>query len=930
MAGVRNREKWWRGVLEDVGVDARLWAKGADGERVMVDGRLVAADPVVDALLKALRALAFAFYKRSGAISTGQKLNMAVNRAAFVEVFRVEQDARPWAQLARTAHLMRLARRCMLYIDAANGDEEEKTNVDWQKELNEAREKRIERLVAWRQVFGEEELKGMDGEEARELLTLLEYSLKQSELCNMSGDELAEEEIAETKAVVEMLKRLGDVNVPDCFVPGYEVTVTGFITEIRGDDLVDAVWRDAEVSVRAAKVSDDAQTGAEGFSEEEVLRRSKVLSDLHHPNIAKFFAASHVGKLRFELYEKMVGAELVTERIQDRWNIWRSCALVLHYLLERGMSYDNFSRGKVFKAHSQKKFVLLGTGISSNESTDPSVIPERFVANMKAFAEMIVEDVGRMFGEDTKAALVSSAESPPPRSVEEHTWKILQLFCSSCLSEETAPSQALFALEEIVRKADMYPDALQNIDQSIASVEAVIDYKPFNHVFKPLGEMVSALKDLCESPSSRSSLSYPNDLLVYKSLLSTYDHLDELPPPISPLVLEAFRDILNRFFLLLDHPERGRVSALEFANTRFVMLNDLESIGHALNYDGSVSFDTLMGWRAEFCKNYIQQLKEQEAECSQEVAVIQHFEATKRAGYYVGSSREPEPEEKVILQPWFIPPYEVGYNLQDSSSMGKGAFGIVKRGKWFHTEVIVKRVNVVNPLKPSDSVISTPIEVFEREANLWFSLAHPGVVKMYGASNLKSNMLFICELASQGNLMNFLHPDNVETGASEPPSDRSMWLWRCIYDAALALEYLHARGIIHRDLKGDNILVREDFKALLTDFGLSAPSGIDVTVEKGAQHWKSPEVFHNQVPTAASDVFSFAMCIIQAKTGEFPWRSLPGGAVAFHVKKGKLPEWCKETFKPSEWSLLEHMMCFEPKQRLTMSVVALRIKQLEA
>uniref|UniRef100_H3G5S0 non-specific serine/threonine protein kinase n=1 Tax=Phytophthora ramorum TaxID=164328 RepID=H3G5S0_PHYRM len=89
--------------------------------------------------------------------------------------------------------------------------------------------------------------------------------------------------------------------------------------------------------------------------------------------------------------------------------------------------------------------------------------------------------------------------------------------------------------------------------------------------------------------------------------------------------------------------------------------------------------------------------------------------------------------------------------------------------------------------------------------------------------------------------------------------------------AAIGLQYLHEMGVIHGDLKCDNILVGSDGLAKLTDFGLStiesdASYGNDELSKKpvtAAVWWTAPEVLRGEMVTFASDIYAFGMCILE-------------------------------------------------------------------
>jgi serine/threonine protein kinase len=111
---------------------------------------------------------------------------------------------------------------------------------------------------------------------------------------------------------------------------------------------------------------------------------------------------------------------------------------------------------------------------------------------------------------------------------------------------------------------------------------------------------------------------------------------------------------------------------------------------------------------------------------------------------------------------------------------------------------------------------------------------------------------------------------------------------------------------VHADLKCNNILIGDDGLAKLTDFGLSVlkttapsdePEAEADNPAVGAVRWKAPEVLRGERATLASDVYSFAMCILEAVSGKYPWGMLiPDAAVAVHVVKRKAipsrPERC--------------------------------------
>ncbi|GMF30003.1 unnamed protein product [Phytophthora fragariaefolia] len=211
--------------------------------------------------------------------------------------------------------------------------------------------------------------------------------------------------------------------------------------------------------------------------------------------------------------------------------------------------------------------------------------------------------------------------------------------------------------------------------------------------------------------------------------------------------------------------------------------------------------------------------------------------------------------------------------------------------------------------------------MFRREVDIWFGFSHPHVVRLFGACHV-GRPFFVCEFATNGTLVRYLR---------ENPHE----LWSKLHEAALGVQYLHARGVVHGDLKGNNIVIGSDMKAKVTDFGLSSIASSKTEVQvSGAWNWVAPECLldDSQRPTFASDVYSLGMCIVEVlrvveavKAGKDPRYCLPWllrdiNAVKYHATCGKLPS-RPRMCEVREWSLVERMCVLDPEKRLKISTV---------
>lgn len=272
---------------------------------------------------------------------------------------------------------------------------------------------------------------------------------------------------------------------------------------------------------------------------------------------------------------------------------------------------------------------------------------------------------------------------------------------------------------------------------------------------------------------------------------------------------------------------------------------------------------------------------------------------------YYGSSAAASISSTSDTPSWYLPLRELIFS-QSSDKIGEGAFGAVYKGVWLDTPIVVKFMGYKD-----DSEIST--KLFLHEVQVWHRLNHPHIVKLYGACHVDKRY-FVCEYAPNGDLSGFVKND----------SNRHL-LWKRLYEVALSLEYLHGLNIAHNDLKCDNVLIGIDGKAKLIDFGLSAILNeaevmIDVK-QMGAVHWKSPEYLVGGRPSLASDVYSFAMCILETVTDDVPWgRNMLAGVVKYYVKKGNIPT-RPEQLSDKQWNLVELMTKSDPSERVNMAFV---------
>jgi predicted Ser/Thr protein kinase len=156
---------------------------------------------------------------------------------------------------------------------------------------------------------------------------------------------------------------------------------------------------------------------------------------------------------------------------------------------------------------------------------------------------------------------------------------------------------------------------------------------------------------------------------------------------------------------------------------------------------------------------------------------------------------------------------------------------------------------------------------FRREAMLQAALEHPNIVSVYEAGDSEEG-LFIAMRLVRGSDLKQLSEDG------SLPATRALDI---LGQAAAALDAAHAAGLVHRDVKPQNILVDGDNHAFLADFGLTKDAGergLTLTgAYTGSLDYAAPEQIRGEAAGAGADLYAFAAVLYEALTGEvaFPY-----------------------------------------------------------
>ena len=174
-------------------------------------------------------------------------------------------------------------------------------------------------------------------------------------------------------------------------------------------------------------------------------------------------------------------------------------------------------------------------------------------------------------------------------------------------------------------------------------------------------------------------------------------------------------------------------------------------------------------------------------------------------------------------------------------------------------------------------------DLFTNEARILASLAHPSVVRFYGIVDVGSTSAIAMEFVRGENLATLIERKAKEAAVKQAKSpgvrvlpcltfDRA---WHYFQQLLGALAATHAIGIVHRDVKPDNVLLRVDGVAKLTDFGIARiPQSISAATGNmiaGTVAYMSPEQIQGKALDGRSDLYSAGCVLFELLTGRLPF-----------------------------------------------------------
>ncbi|XP_019091579.1 PREDICTED: mitogen-activated protein kinase kinase kinase ANP1-like isoform X2 [Camelina sativa] len=200
--------------------------------------------------------------------------------------------------------------------------------------------------------------------------------------------------------------------------------------------------------------------------------------------------------------------------------------------------------------------------------------------------------------------------------------------------------------------------------------------------------------------------------------------------------------------------------------------------------------------------------------------------------------------------------------------IGRGAFGTVYMGMNLDSgELLAVKQVLIAANCASKEKTQAHIQELEEEVKLLKNLSHPNIVRYLGTVREDDTLNILLEFVPGGSISSLL-----EKFGPFPESVVRTYTRQLL----LGLEYLHNHAIMHRDIKGSNILVDNKGCIKLADFGASKQVAELATITgaksmKGTPYWMAPEVILQTGHSFSADIWSVGCTVIEMVTGKAPW-----------------------------------------------------------
>lgn len=269
-----------------------------------------------------------------------------------------------------------------------------------------------------------------------------------------------------------------------------------------------------------------------------------------------------------------------------------------------------------------------------------------------------------------------------------------------------------------------------------------------------------------------------------------------------------------------------------------------------------------------------------------------------------------------LMSEWVIPFEELDITW---NPLGAGRFGKVYRGHW-HGEVAVKIIEIENPTEEQ-------LNAFKFQVGTFRKTRHENVVLFMGACMDPPKLAIITSMCRGFSLYTHVHVRKDDL----PPEKISQFCTQI----SQGMGYLHARGIVHTDLRSKNVFIESGNRVVITDFGLFSVAGLTtksvrpgwLLIPEGWLPYLAPEILRSLTTlqdapdssqfTMATDMYAFGTVWYEMCSGAWPFRKQIPEAIIWQVGKGVKPSLSNVDVPREVKDTLTVCWAYDPEKRPT-------------
>ncbi|XP_062890299.1 kinase suppressor of Ras 2 isoform X2 [Mobula hypostoma] len=281
-------------------------------------------------------------------------------------------------------------------------------------------------------------------------------------------------------------------------------------------------------------------------------------------------------------------------------------------------------------------------------------------------------------------------------------------------------------------------------------------------------------------------------------------------------------------------------------------------------------------------------------------------------------------QTSIFLQEWDIP-FE---QLEIGELIGKGRFGKVYHGRW-HGEVAIRLIDIERDNEDH-------LKLFKREVMAYRQTRHENVVLFMGACMSPPHLAIITSLCKGRTLYSVVRDAKMVLDVNKTR--------QIAQEIVKGMGYLHAKGILHKDLKSKNIFY-DNGKIIITDFGLFSISGAlqegrresEMRIPNGWLCHLAPEIIQQLSPSTdedklpfskQSDVFAFGTIWYELHTREWPFKNQPTDAIIWQAGRGMKPNLSQIGVGKEIADILLFCWAYEQEERPSFSKIVELLEKL--